>query len=152
MRTLSIQEATALCQWAINYHLINWGIWGNYPISGCSFLQFEDNPLVVKFDETTEFNGEKFKRIGWSRRIPGKESSVTFSSIISELKKSGVNFGTYPEKKITKEIEGKLFSLLIRQNPVADYPLPDVCILDESGNIKRSGITSNSKFYPFGEL
>lgn len=152
MRTLTQEEAIELCKWAIEHYSTNWGSWNNYPVSGCSYLQFEDNPIVIKFDETVEFGGEKFKRIGWSRRIPGKENSITFSSIIFDLKKSGIDFGTYPEKKFTKEIEGEKLNYLIRQNPYADYPLPDVCLLDDNGNIKRHGITPNSKFYPFGEL
>ena len=152
MRTLTQEEATELCRWAIAHYSTNWGSWNNYPVAGCSYLQYDDNPLVVKFDETIEFAGERFKRIGWSRRIPGKESSITFSSIISELKKAGITFGTYHEKRFQKEVEGEKLNYLIRQNPYADYPLPDVCLLDDNGNIKRHGITSASKFYPWSEL
>lgn len=153
MRTLTIEEATELCRWAIAHRDTNWGTWGNYPVAGCSYLQFDDNPIVIKFDSMIEFSDEKFKRIGWSRRIPGKENAVTFSWLISEVKKmTGINFGTYPEKRFTKEIDGKQYSYLIRQSPYADYPSPDVCLLDENGNISRSGITTSSKYYPWEQI
>jgi hypothetical protein len=150
MRTLSIQEAEALCRWAIANRGTNWGSWTNYPVDGCSYLQFDDNPVVIKFDESVEFGEKIFRRIGWSRRIPGKDNCTTFSWIMWELKKAGINFGTYPEKRVTQEIEGKMVHYLIRQNPHADYPLPDVCIVDDAGQITRSGITTASKVYPWG--
>lgn len=153
IRNLTIAEAEALCRWAIDHYNTNWGTWSKYPVSGCSYLQFDDNPLVVKFDEMVQFSDEKFKRIGWGRKIPGKENAVTFSWLISEVKKiTGNNFGTYPEKRFTKEIDGKQISYFIRQSPYADYPSPDVCLLDDNGNILRSGITPASKYYPWGEI
>ena len=151
MKTLTLEDATALCHWAIAYRNTNWGSWEDYPVSGCSYLQFDDNPVVIKFDNMVEFSGEKFKRIGWSRRIPGKENAITFSWLMFEVKKiTGIDFGTYPEKRFTKEVEGKEINYLIRQSPYAGYPSPDVCILDESGKIIRDGITTASKFYPWG--
>jgi len=90
MKNLSIDEATSLYKWANENHKENWGVWMNYPISGCSFLQFEDNPLDVKFDEMTSFGTLKFKRIGWGRRISGKEASITFRALSYELEQAGV--------------------------------------------------------------
>ena len=148
MKTLTLNEVKALCEWAIENHSNNWGGWNNYPLTGCSYLQFEDNPLVVKFDDIAEFAGEKFKRIGWNRRIPGREPVITFSLLLSELKKAGITFGSYPEKRFVKIVEGKEISYLIKQSQFADYPCPNVCILDNEGNIIRQSITTASKYYP----
>lgn len=148
MEKLSTEKVEALCRWAIENHSKNWGCWSEYPIGGATYLQFGNNPIVIKFDQMVEFNGEKFKRIGWGRSIPGKEKAITFSSLISDLKKAGIDFGTYPEKRVTKEVDGKIYNLLIRQHPYANYPLPDVCLLNDSGNIIRSGISELSKYYP----
>lgn len=85
MKNLSIEEATALCEWAKLNQNKNWGVWFNYPITGCSYLQFDNNPLVVKFDQTTSFGTLKFKRIGWNRRIPGSGPSITFANLMYEI-------------------------------------------------------------------
>lgn len=153
MKKLTLNQVTALCKWAIENKGENWGTWNsNYPVIGCSYLQYEDNPIVVKFDETVEFAGEKFKRIGWNRNIPGHESFTTFSSLLDELKKEGITFGEYPEKRFTKEIDGKKISYLIRQSPYSNYPAPDVCLLNEDGSLFRESITINSKYYPGEEI
>lgn len=90
MRTLTTNEAIALCEWADENHDQNWGGWGNYPVGGCAFLQFDNNDLVFKFDEMTKFGTLKFKRIGWGRKIPGKEPSITFFHLKYELLDMGV--------------------------------------------------------------
>lgn len=90
MKTLSTEQATALYKWAKENHSKNWGLWFNCPLEGCSFLQFDSNPLVVKFDETTVFGSLKFKRIGWTKRISGKGASTTFFALSLELEKIGV--------------------------------------------------------------
>jgi hypothetical protein len=53
MRTLTTEEVTALCQ--IAHESTNWETWdGSYPLPGCRYLQYETNPIVVKFDEVVE--------------------------------------------------------------------------------------------------
>ena len=88
MRNLTTQEVIALWQWAVTNHETNWGTWGNYPVSGCSYLQFDNNPVVIKFDSTVEYNGEKFKRIGWGRRVPGNEPAISFSMLFDLIPKA----------------------------------------------------------------
>jgi len=152
MRTLTEKEAIALCKWAIENYETNWGSWKDYPIDGCTYLQYEDNPIVIKFDTIVVFAGEKFKRIGWGRKIPGNESAITFSFLMFELKKMGISFGSYPERRFKEVIDGREYSFLIRQLESADYPCPEVCLLNEKGNIIRSGITSASKYYPYTKI
>lgn len=85
MRTLSTEEVTALIDWAKENHSKNWGVWSDYPLTGCTFLQYDNNRLIVKFDEAASFGSLKFKRIGWDRRMPGKEAAITFSALAYEL-------------------------------------------------------------------
>ena len=151
MKELSLKQAEALCKWAIENHETNWGVWGNYPLSGCSYLQYDNNRLIVKFDEMMSFAGETFKRIGWDRNIPQSNKAITFSTLFSQLKKKGIDLGTYPEKRFTKTIDGNEISYLIRQSEYADFPSPEVCLLTPNGDIYRT-ITKKSKYYPFGEI
>lgn len=81
MRNLSDQEAIALYNWGRIYHSVNWGTWKNYPLPGCSYLQFDTNPLVVKFDQVVKYRDEKFKRLGWERNVPGKGLKSTFGAL-----------------------------------------------------------------------
>ena len=64
-------------------------------VSGVRFLKdnnlCDNNCLVVKFDETTEFGGEKFRGISWSRN-KGNEKYITFYFLITLLKFAGVIF------------------------------------------------------------
>ncbi len=83
MNKLTHNEAIALYNWAVENHSKNWGVWSNYPILGCAYLQYDNNPIIIKFDTLMSYEGETFKRIGWGRRIPGKEPAITFAGLYS---------------------------------------------------------------------
>src|SRR5690554_5482345 len=120
MKTLTTSEAVALWTWAAANHSKNWGTWTDYPVGGCSYLQFDNNQLVVKFDRTVSYQGETLKRIGWGRNIPGKEKAITFAGLYQLIPESD---RPAKEQAPTHEFthpNGTVF--VLRQQPYADYP------------------------------
>jgi hypothetical protein len=152
MKELTLNEVKSLYEWVLLNKNKNWGTWNNYPVSGCSYQQYDNNPIVIKFDEMRTFAGERFKRISWNRNCPGKEPFICFYDLFSELKKQGI-IKNYPEKRFSKMIDGKEVFYLIRQNEYSYYPNPEVCLLTSAnGEIYRKGITKQSKYYPSEEI
>lgn len=143
-RELTTNEAITLWQYAIKNHSKNWGSWFDYPVNGCSYLQFEDNQMVIKFDQMVTYGGETFKRIGWGRRIPGKEAAITFSTLYSLIPESD---RPVKEEAPSYEFEhpnGNVF--ILKQNQFADYKKHALSVRYPDGNV-RDGFTNASKLY-----
>lgn len=85
------EQQTELYNWIKSHEDSNWGSWGNYPkVPGHpKFLQYDNAPVVVKFDQTVEFynyrTGQTMhtRYISASRRCPGGGSDFVLASQIA---------------------------------------------------------------------
>jgi len=144
MRTLQTSEVVALWNWAVKNQSSNWGGWGDYPVTGCSYLQFDNNNLVVKFDSIVEYQGEKFKRIGWGRRIPGNEPSITFSWLYDLIPVAEKPAKEVAQSATFKHPNGNQFE--ISQNEYVDYKFHKLNCIFPDGNIRKD-FTEKSKLF-----
>lgn len=84
--SLSKELATEIINWYNQNGNTNWGDWSNYPKLpvGAKYLQYDDNPCVIKLDQPlsiagTEFLGFKYIATNW--RCPGAKNAedvITF--------------------------------------------------------------------------
>lgn len=142
---LSTSEVIALWQWAVANHETNCGTWGNYPVSGCSYLQFDNNPVVIKFDTIVEYNGESFKRIGWGRIIPGNEPAITFGmlfDLIPQNERPVIELA--PSYEFTHPNGNKYF---LKQNEYCDYKKHTMSMIYADGRPSRKNFTTASTLY-----
>lgn len=86
-RKLTNTEVAQLLLWSKQEGSRNWGSWGNYPLAGCSYESFEECSIRIKFDNDVEYQGEVFRLLGNSRRIPGKGDAITLF-LLEQLYKS----------------------------------------------------------------
>lgn len=82
MKNLTNNEVAKLLFWAETTGKGNWGTWGNYPLTGCTFTSIEDCQIFIKFDKKVEYRGEAFTHIVSSRKYY-KNNRVTLSQIKS---------------------------------------------------------------------
>lgn len=82
MKNLTNNEVAKLLFWAETTGKSNWGVWGNYPLSGCTYTSIEDCQIFIKFDKKVEYRGETFTHIVSSRKYC-KDNRITLAQIQS---------------------------------------------------------------------
>lgn len=145
MRVLTHKEAADLYTWAVENHKLNWGGWSNYPVTGCSYLQFDDNPLVVKFDEVVRYQGENFKRILWSRGSIGRGPCIHFATLLDLIPKEfRPKMELAPYHEFTHP-DGTKF--ILKQSPFSNYPRHRFAAVMPNGSV-RDNFSEKSHLYP----
>lgn len=82
MRILSIDEVTQLLRWIEENKDVNWGLWKDYPLHGCSYTSIEDCHFFIKFDTKVKFQDETFTHVISSRRY-SKNGRISVSKLKS---------------------------------------------------------------------
>jgi hypothetical protein len=142
-KQLTTSEVIALWQWAVKNHNTNWGVWDNYPVSGCSYLQYDNNRLIVKFDGIAEYQEEKFKRIGWDRRIPGNEPSITFDALYTLIPVAERPVDIAPSYEFFHKNGNKF---ILKQHEYVNHKMHKISVVFPDG-VERNNFTSASKYY-----
>lgn len=89
MKKLTDHEVAQLLFWVQNNENKNWGTWGNYPLPLCSYNQYQDCKVYIKFDMPHEYRGLKFTYLVSSRLYATNRNKKTIQELIWEYEKSG---------------------------------------------------------------
>lgn len=99
MKTLTKEDATKVISWYDKVGKNNWGLWSDYPLSGCSYTSFDTCHCRILFDNPFELDGETYNCISDSRNVPGKKiMAITISAVRDYIRTDA--------EKLANKIEG----------------------------------------------